>query len=118
MAVSAAVATVAVAAFTATTSAGQTISSRSLTAPGSLTATPSGHNINLAWTAGINGNGYALLGVANGTSNNCTGATYAAVTTTAATSYTDTGRYQPQGTYYCYQAKTIYNTWSSTSSNP
>jgi hypothetical protein len=118
MAASAIIATVAVAAFGATTSASQTISSRSITAPGSLTATPSGHNVNLAWTAGVNGDGYVLLGAANGTSNNCTSATFSALATTAATSYMDIGRYQPQGTYYCYQAQSTYNTWSSTTANP
>jgi len=38
--------------------------------------------------------------------------------TTAATSYTDTGRYTPQGTYQCYKATTTYGTWSSQSANP
>lgn len=89
-----------------------------LYAPSALTATPSGHNVNLSWTAGTNGNGYAILGVANGNSNNCSSVTYSSVGTSASTSYTDTGRYTPQGTYFCYQAKTTYASWTSVNSNP
>src|SRR5439155_16100439 len=36
----------------------------------------------------------------------------------AGTSYTDTGRYTPQGTWFCYQVKTSYASWTSVSSNP
>lgn len=115
---SAAIATIAQAAFTSPATASQSISSRNLVAPASLTAKPSGHDVNLSWTAGSNGNGYQLLAAANGTSNNCASATFTALTTTAALSATDTGRYLPQGTYECYQAKTTYNTWTSINSNP
>jgi hypothetical protein len=115
---SAAIATYAQAAFTAAGSASQTISSRNLVAPGSLTATPSGHDVALSWTAGSNGSGYQLLSAANGTSSNCTSASFAALTSTTGLTATDTGRYTPQGTYQCYQVKTTYNTWSSTTSNP
>jgi hypothetical protein len=89
-----------------------------LYAPSALTATPAGHNVNLSWTAGTNGNGYAILGVANGNSSNCSSVTYSSVGTSASTSYTDTGRYTPQGTYFCYQAKTSYASWTSVNSNP
>ena len=90
-----------------------------LYAPSGLTATPSGHNVSLAWTAGTNGSGYSILGVANGSSSNCSSVTYASVGTSATTSYTDTGRYTPQGTYFCYQAKTTYgSSWTSVNSNP
>jgi hypothetical protein len=115
---SAAIATIAQAAFSSPAAASQSISSRNLVAPGSLTATPSGHDVNLSWTAGSNGNGYQLLAVANGISSNCASATFASLTTTASLGATDTGRYQPQGTYECYQAKTTYNTWTSINSNP
>jgi hypothetical protein len=90
-----------------------------LYAPSGLTATPSGHNVSLAWTAGTNGSGYSILGINNGTSSNCSAVTYASVGTSATTSYTDTGRYTPQGTYFCYQAKTTYgSSWTSVNSNP
>jgi hypothetical protein len=111
-------ATLALASFNSSATATQSISSLALTAPGSLTATPSGHDVNLAWTAGANGTGYALLAAANGTSSNCSSATFTSLATTAALTYADTGRYQPQGTYECYQVQTTYNTWSSLSSNP
>jgi len=116
---SAAVATVAYASFTSTgTATGGTISTRNLVAPGSLTATPSGHNVAVSWTAGSNGSGYKLLAVANGMSSNCSAASFAALTATASLTYTDTGRYTPQGTYECYQVQTTYNTWNSVSGNP
>ena len=116
---SAAVATVAYASFTSTgTATGGTISTRNLVAPGSLTATPSGHNVAVSWTAGSNGSGYKLLTVANGMSSNCSAASFAALTATASLTYTDTGRYTPQGTYECYQVQTTYNTWNSVSGNP
>ncbi len=116
---SAAVATVAYASFTGTgTVTGGAISSRNLVPPGSLTAAPSGHDVAVSWTAGSNGNGYKLLAVANGTSSNCSAASFATLTTTVSLTYTDTGRYTPQGTYECYQVQTTYNTWNSVSGNP
>ena len=116
---SAAVATVAYASFTGTgTATGGIISTRNLIAPGSLTATPSGHDVTVSWSAGSNGSGYKLLAVANGTSSNCSAASFANLTATASLTYTDTGRYTPQGTYECYQAQTTYNAWNSVSGNP
>jgi hypothetical protein len=98
--------------------AGNLYAFTALYAPSALTASPSGHNVNLSWTAGTNGSGYAVLGVANGNSSNCSAVTYASVGTSASTTYTDTGRYTPQGTYFCYQAKTTYQSWTSVNSNP
>jgi hypothetical protein len=89
-----------------------------LYAPSNLTATTSGHDVSLSWSAGTNGNGYSLLGVNNGTSSDCTGASFSAFASPAGTSYTDTGRYTPQGTWYCYQSKTSYSSWTSVNSNP
>ena len=43
-------------------------------APASLTATPTGHDVAVSWTAGGNGSGYRLLAAANGASSNCTSA--------------------------------------------
>ena len=108
----------AIAAFTKTASAAQTVSSRNLGAPTGLTGTPSGHNVNLSWTAGTNGNGYAIAAAANGASSNCTAASFSALTTTAGTSITDTGRFTPQGTFECYRVTTTYGTWSSQTGNP
>ena len=118
MAGSAAVASYAQAAFTAATTASQAVSSRTLVAPGSLSASPSGHDVALSWTAGSNGNGYQLLNAANGTSSNCSSASFAALSTTTGLTATDTARYTPQGTYECYQVETTYNTWWSATSNP
>jgi hypothetical protein len=108
----------AIAAFTNTASGSQTVSSRNLGAPTGLTGAASGHNVNLSWTAGTNGSGYAIAAAANGTSSNCTAASFAALTTTAGTSVTDTGRFTPQGTFECYRVTTTFGTWSSQTGNP
>jgi hypothetical protein len=89
-----------------------------LYAPASLTATPAGHDVDLGWGAGTNGNGYQVLGVGNGTSSNCSTAPFAGMGTTSGTSDADLGRYTPQGTWFCYQVKTSYGVWTSVSSNP
>ncbi len=90
-----------------------------LYAPTSLSASPSGHGVVLSWAAGQNGSGYALDGAANGSSSNCAGATLASVGSSAGTSYTDTVRYTPQGTYFCYRVRTSYGpAWASVGSNP
>jgi hypothetical protein len=89
-----------------------------LYAASTLTATPSGHDVNLGWAAGTNGNGYAVLGVNNGASNDCSGASFASIGSTSGTSYTDSGRSTPQGTWFCYQVKTSYGPWTSVNSNP
>ena len=106
------------AAFSSPAGGSQTVSSRNLGAPSGLTGVASGHNVNLAWTAGTNGSGYAIAAAANGTSTNCTAASFAALTTTAGTSVTDTGRFTPQGTIECYRVTTTYGTWSSQAVNP
>jgi hypothetical protein len=108
----------AIAAFTKTASGSQTVSSRNLGAPTGLTGAASGHDVNLSWTAGTNGSGYAIAAAANGTSSNCTAASFAALTTTAGTSVTDTGRFTPQGTFECYRVTTTFGTWTSQTGNP
>jgi hypothetical protein len=95
-----------------------TFTTRGLVAPLSLNATLSGHDILLGWPAGQNGSGYAILGVANGSSSDCSSVTFGSIGTATSTSYTDTGRYTPQGTYYCYQVQTTYGTWTSMTGNP
>jgi hypothetical protein len=111
-------AVVAQAAFNSTAAASQSIRSRNLVAPTTLTATPSGENVNLTWPAGQNGSGYAVLAASNGTSNACATASFSATGATTATSYADNGRYQPEGTYECYQVRTTYGTWYSVNANP
>jgi len=91
---------------------------KNLVAPASLTASPVGHDVQLTWPPGQNGNGYAVLGVANGNSSNCTVASFSNIASTVGTSYTDSGRYTPQGTYFCYQVQTTYGSWYSASNNP
>ncbi|MCX7840330.1 MAG: hypothetical protein N2559_12885 [Anaerolineae bacterium] len=98
--------------------AGNIFTTRQLIAPTNLTANARGHDVSLAWNAGQNGNGYAVFGVSNGISSDCSGVTYSPIVTTTTTIYTDTNRYSPQGTFFCYQVKTIYNTWSSIANNP
>ena len=89
-----------------------------LYAPTGLAAAPSGHDVSLGWSAGTNGSGYSVLGVANGSSSNCSSASFATIGSASGLTYTDTGRYTPQGTYFCYQVKTSYSSWTSVNSNP
>lgn len=100
------------------TAPSNTFTTRQLIAPTNLTATTRGHDVTLMWSAGQNGNGYAVLGVSNGASSDCGSVTYSQIATTTTTTFTDTNRYSPQGTFYCYQVKTIYNNWSSVANNP
>lgn len=99
---------------------GNVITSTALGAPSGLNVSYAGHDASLSWSAGTNGNGYQVLGAANGTSSDCSGASWAQIGTTGGTlSYNDANRYAPQGTYYCYQVKTSYgSSWTSIDSNP
>src|SRR5262249_53970450 len=90
----------------------------SLYAPSTLSASYAGHSTTLTWPAGSNGSGYTVLGVANGSSSNCSGASFSSIGTSATLTYTDSGRYTPQGTWYCYQVQTSYASWTSVSANP
>jgi hypothetical protein len=115
-------ASLAMAAFNHAVGAGpQTLASATLGAPSALTATPSGDNVALSWSVGTLGTGYSLLGVANGSSSNCSSASFAALTTVnglATVLYNDS-RFTPQGTWYCYELKTSAGTnWTSSGSNP
>jgi hypothetical protein len=99
--------------------AGNKFAYTALYAPTGLTATPSGHNVNLSWTAGTNGSGYSVLGYNNGTSTTCSTAFSTVFGSPTTTSYTDSGRYLQQGTYECYQVKTTYGSaWTSVNTNP
>src|SRR6476661_4174479 len=59
-----------------TTNPGNVFGNVLLGAPASLTAVPSGHDVLLSWPAGTDGSGYSVLGVNNGTSTDCSGASY------------------------------------------
>ena len=86
----------------------------SLSAPTGLTATASGRDVQLAWNAGENGSGYEVLGFANGTSSTCPATGYSSIALTTSLTYVDTGRYAPQGTWFCHQVRTSYASWTST----
>ncbi|MDQ3952295.1 MAG: hypothetical protein M3279_04930 [Actinomycetota bacterium] len=98
---------------------GNTFALTSLYAPGNLTATPAGHAVDLAWTAGQNGNGYTILSAPapNPLVNDCTGASYATVATVTGTSHTHAAS-TPPGTWRCYTVLTSYHSWTSVQSNP
>jgi hypothetical protein len=88
-----------------------------LYAPSGLTASYAGTRTTLSWPSGTNGSGYTVLGAANGTSNDCSAATFTTLTTTSALTVTDT-RATPAGNWYCYQVQTAYGSWTSVQSNP
>lgn len=95
------------------------LATTALYAPSDLSAVASGHDVELGWSAGRNGSGYAVQGAANGASNNCQLADFSSVGSSVGTSYTDAGRSSPQGTFFCYRVATTYGTaWSSRRSNP
>ena len=105
--------------FTSGSSASGSVSTLLLGAPSGLGATVSGHDVALSWTAGSNGTGYAVMGVANAASSDCSAVTFSSVGSASGTSYTDTGRFSPQGSYFCYQALTTRGaSWTSASGNP
>lgn len=106
------------AAFTSSATTSQALSTRTLVAPGALTAAASGHDVVLAWSAGQNGSSYAVAASPNGTSNDCNAASFAAAGTTSTTSFTDARRYAPQGSWVCYRVQTTYGGWTSQSANP
>lgn len=108
------------AAFTGETrNGGNTFALTSLYPPGNLTALPSAQVVDLAWTAGQNGNGYTILSAPapDPLVNDCTGASYAPVTTVTGTSYTH-GVSTPPGTWRCYTVQTSYQSWTSVQNNP
>jgi len=94
-----------------------TFATTSLYAPSSLTASYAGTKTTLSWPSGTNGNGYTVLGAANGTSSDCSAASFSTLTTTSALTITD-ARSTPAGNWYCYQVRTTYGGWTSVQSNP
>jgi hypothetical protein len=90
----------------------------SLSAPGNLSASPRGHDVALSWIEGQSGTGYEVFGTENGTSSDCSAAIFTSLDSTTTTDYSDSNRYTPQGTWYCYQVQTTRDTWSSQRDNP
>lgn len=101
-----------------TTSASSVFATTAVYAPATLTATPVGHDVTLAWTTGRNGTGYLVSSGPSGTPDSCAGVTFTPLTTTAATAHTDTGRFAPTGTWYCYRVQTQLGSWTSVDANP
>lgn len=97
--------------------ASATFATSALYAPAGLTASYVGTTTSLAWSAGTNGNGYAVLGAANGSSSTCSTASFSVLGSTSSLAYPDT-RATPAGTWYCYQVRTTYGSWSSVVGNP
>ena len=102
-----------------TSNRGNTFALTSLYPPGTLTATPTGHAVDVAWTQGLNGNGYRVLSAPapDPTVNDCTGASFTDLTTTGGTAHTDPV-WTPQGTWRCYTVRTRYESWTSVENNP
>lgn len=98
---------------------GNTFGLTSLYAPGNLTALPAGQSVDLAWTAGQNGNGYTILSAPapDPLVNDCTGASYSTLATQTGTSHTHAAS-TPPGTWRCYTVRTSYQSWTSVQNNP
>src|SRR5258706_11452978 len=62
-----------------TIDASSTFATTSLYAPSTVTATASGHDVAVGWTAGQNGSGYNVLGLANGSSSTCPASGYSTI---------------------------------------
>ena len=101
-----------------TSNPGSYFETTSLYAPSNLTATATGHDVALSWSAGQNGDGYGLLGASVASSGACASATLSAIGSSTGLSYTDTGRYAPQGSWFCYEAQTTASSWTSVLNNP
>jgi hypothetical protein len=95
-----------------------TFSTVSLGAPGNLSALAAGGAVNLSWSAGANGTGYALGYAANGNSSDCSAAVFDGPTTVAATAFIDPLHNSPPGSWGCYRAATAAGGWTSPEPNP
>lgn len=94
-------------------------------APSGASATASGYDMGLSWTAGTHGpvTGQQLLGVDNLLNSNCTGAAYSSIATlsSAASSYTDSSRANAtnDGDWFCYElVSTSATVWTSSLALP
>jgi hypothetical protein len=92
-----------------TQNAGSSFAGGWVAAPSSFTATPSGYDVNLAWTPGVQSvTGQKANGVDNGTNPDCTGAAYGLISTLASATtatYSDANRGTAvnNGNWFCYQ---------------
>ena len=89
-----------------------------LSAPDDFSGSPQGHDVALSWSEAQSGTGYAVFGVENGSSNDCSAAAFASLASTGELNYLDVDRYSPQGTWFCYQVHTTHDTWTSQQNNP
>jgi hypothetical protein len=104
-----------------TTNAGSAFAGGWVGAPSAATATATGYDVALAWTAGTHGpvTGQQLYGVDNTTNSNCTGAAYGLLATMASATtaaYTDASRGTAanNGDWYCYQLlSTSATSWTA-----
>ena len=104
-----------------TQNAGSTFAGGWVDAPSALTATAVGYDVSLGWTAGTHGpvTGQQLNGVDNGTSSNCTGASYSlTIATLSSATATDTdsrrGTLANDGHWFCYQlVSTSATVWTA-----
>ena len=95
---------------------GNSFTAHTLAPATGLTATASGHDVALSWTAAPFATSYTVTGGAGNAS--CSGVTYGAVGTSATTAYGDAGRFTPQGTWQCYRVGTTYRSYTSLSGDP
>jgi hypothetical protein len=91
---------------------------RSLGAPSNLIASAAGGDVQLSWTAGQNGTGYALARAANGNSSDCSAAAFSSLAAPDAANYVDAGADAPPGGWNCYQVATAAGEWTSPGPNP
>jgi hypothetical protein len=103
-----------------TQNAGSSFAGGWVAAPSSFTATPSGYDVALAWTPGVQSvTGQKVIGVDNGTNPDCTGAAYSPVATLASATtatYTDSSRgtASNNGNWFCYQlVSTSATVWTA-----
>lgn len=95
---------------------GNSFTAHTLAPATGLTATASGRDVALSWTAAPFATSYQVAGGAGNAS--CSGVTYGAVGTAATTAFSDPGRYTPQGTWQCYRVGTTYRSYTSLSGDP
>ena len=94
-----------------------TLSTKTLTTPTGLAASPLGHMVQTSWNA-ANGDAYKLTGGASGTDSACTAVTYGGVASPVATGFAD-ARFTPEGNYFCYKVQsTEGGAWGSPASAP
>ncbi len=86
-------------------------------APENLAAVAQGHDVQLVWSSGQFGSAYAVLGaaIANG---DCLNADFSSLNSATDLGYLDRERYEPPGSWFCYQVVTTRGNWNSQQNNP